>query len=277
MDCDEEFGRRLLWSVDVKGFGSADDQRQADIQQALPQVLERAVTRSGLDRETWEINSTGDGELAVLPADTPEPVLVDACVRELAVALRRYNHDLVPEARLRLRLAIHHGTVVASPRGYRGKGIVAVSRLVDSDVLRRALASSGADLAIIVSQAVFLDTVTQRHTGLGVVDFRCVRVASKEFSEDAWIHVPGHDVHALDLGPAPGSNGPAAEEPPAPSAAPTDRGDRSDQGDRGAAKRAPKAGGGPRHAKRYRAEHVVHNEFNDQVDASNGVIGMRFE
>ncbi|ASU81592.1 hypothetical protein CDO52_01200 [Nocardiopsis gilva YIM 90087] len=222
------------------------------------------MTRSGLKRASWEVNSTGDGELAVLPADTPEPVVVETCVRELAAALRRYNHDLVPEARLRLRLAIHHGTAVASPHGYRGKGIVAVARLVDSDVLRRALASSGADLAVIVSQPVFLDTVMQRHTGLEVTDFRCVRVVSKEFAEDAWIHVPGHDVHGLDLGRASEPDDPGAEKPSSP---PTRAADRD----------AATSGGGPRDAKHYSAGHVVHNEFNDQVDASNGVIGMRFE
>lgn len=237
----DNFGRRLLVSMDAKGYGSGDDQQQGAIQAGLLSVANTAADQAGLDRSAWERQSAGDGELAVLPRTEPEPRVVDDFVRELAAALADHNYDLRPESRLRLRVAIHHGVAIPASNGFRGQGVVIVSRLVDSDPIRAALAAEQESaLAVILSEQVYTDTVVQRHTSLTPKDFRKVLVMNKEFRQEAWLRLPGHDVHALDLVPA-ATEAPKHERgrPPAP----------------------------------QRSAEVI-NEFNGDVNAPNSVFGI---
>jgi class 3 adenylate cyclase len=235
----DDFERRLLLSVDARGYGGSTDRRQQAIQEGLLSVLDDAADRAGLARPRWDRQGAGDGELAVLPSSEPEPRVVDDFVRHLQAALRRHNREMPDGKRLRLRLAIHFGTAIPAPNGYRGRGPVEVSRLCDSDQLREVLAASGADLAVILSHQVFTDTIMQGHTSLEPADFHKVHVRKKEFDEDAWIWVPGHDVHAVG--------------PPVDQDAPT----------RPPSSRAEEA--------RHKS---VHNTFNGKVDLRGSVLGF---
>jgi hypothetical protein len=202
---DKIFGRRLLLAIDAKGYGSGDDQQQHAVVTSLPKVLDAAATRAGLDRTTWARQPGGDGELAVLPPSESEsePVVVDGFVRELNSVLAEYNRNRQDAARLRLRLAVHNGVAIPAGEGFSGQGVVAVCRLVDSHAVKELLAQVlAADLAVVVSDRVFLDTVAQRHTSLRKEDFRKVTVRNKEFVEIAHLYLPGHDVNAVDLADA---------------------------------------------------------------------------
>ncbi|WFE39355.1 hypothetical protein [Micromonospora sp. WMMD998] len=213
-----------------------------------------SATAVGLRRPAWDCQKAGDGELAVLPADEPENVLIDDFTRELADRLADHNEDRRDEARLRLRLALHHGIVEPAANGYAGAGTVVVSRLVDSAPARAAQAvAPQADLVVVLSNRLFLDTVAQGHTALRPVRFRNVTVRHKEFTEDAWLYVPGFDVHGLVLAPPSGTTDP---EPAKTTAAVPDSGP------------AAVTATGNRH---YRAD--VINEFHGQVSAE--VIGIR--
>ena len=152
-----------------------------------------------LARDTWARQPAGDGELCVLPEQESEPRVVDDLVRELSSLLTRHNEGLPASARLRLRMAIHHGVAMPAANGFSGQGVVVVSRLVNSRALRAVQQASDSDLVVILSRRVFLDIVVQRHTSLRATDFRKVRVRNKEYVEDAWVRVPEADVHALDL------------------------------------------------------------------------------
>jgi hypothetical protein len=196
----DDFVRRLLVSVDAKGYSSSTSNWQSRIQSGILEVCERAATRAGLSRATWQTQAAGDGELSVLPETEPEPRVVDDFVRHLSAELHRHNRDLPENKQLRLRMAIHFGPAVLARNGFAGAGPIVVSRLCDSRPLRDALDGSGADLAVILSQRVFSETVEQEHTSLDPKGFRQVAVQVKEFAEDAWIWVPGHDIRHLPLG-----------------------------------------------------------------------------
>ncbi|UGT59297.1 hypothetical protein [Nocardia asteroides] len=188
------FSRRLLVAVDATGYGAGDDQRQRSIQAAIPRVLDRSALRAGLNRSRWSRQPTGDGELAVLPEDESdnEPLVVDNFVRELDFALADHNHDLKDEARLRLRLAVHIGVANPADSGFAGQGVVAVSRMVDSDALKAALRGTpAANLAAMVSGPVYTDVIAQRHTSIPPAEFREVQVVNKEFSSPGYIYIPG--------------------------------------------------------------------------------------
>jgi hypothetical protein len=197
----DEFGRRLLISTDVRGYGSSDDVRQHEIQDVLPAVLAVAADRAGLDRTRWLSQPAGDGELSVLPDDVSEARVVDDFVRELHAELRRRNRYLLPAARMRLRLAVHHGVVRKAGMGFSGKGVVEVSRLADSAEAHVALDRSDAELVLVVSQRVFEDTIGQPHTTYDPGLFREVEVHNKESRLRAWLLLPGHDIRSVNLDP----------------------------------------------------------------------------
>jgi len=176
--------------------------RQAGMQRALIEILTASAKAAGLRRSSWDCQSGGDGELAVLPPEEPEDVLIDGYVRELGQRLDDHNEDLVDGARLRLRMALHHGVAVPAANGYAGAGLVVVSRLVECAAIRAAQqAIPEANLVLIVSNRIFLDTIAQGHTVLRGNRFRKVRVSVKEYVDDAWLYVPGHDVRHVDLVP----------------------------------------------------------------------------
>ncbi|MFI6540944.1 hypothetical protein ACIBHY_51405 [Nonomuraea sp. NPDC050547] len=216
----DNFHRSLLVSVDAKGYSGSTAHWQGRIQTDLLTVLERAAERAGLSRSTWQLQGAGDGELAVLPPSEPEPRVVDDFARHLAAELRRHNRDVPKGKELRLRLAVHYGPTIAAGNGFAGAGPIAVRRLCDSDAVRMALDSSGAALAVILSERVFSETVAQEHTSLEAAMFRKVTVEVKEFAEQAWVWVPDHDINDLDLPEAPA---PPDQPKPADAARPESR------------------------------------------------------
>lgn len=193
------FSRRLLLSIDARGYGSRTDSGQAILQGSLPSVLDAAAERAGLDRKAWERQVAGDGEVCVLPPSEPEPRVVDDFMRELAAELEHYNESRVPAYHLRLRAAIHFGAAMPAEMGYAGQGMVQVNRLVDCAPVRSLLKDERVCLAVIMSDNVFQDIVAQGHTSLRFKDFKEVTVVNKEYAKRAWVRAPGWDVHALQI------------------------------------------------------------------------------
>ncbi|GAA1344988.1 hypothetical protein [Saccharothrix algeriensis] len=198
------FRRSLLVCCDLRRYGAADDQLQRDLQEVLVRSLDQAGRAAGLDRSTWHRQAKGDEEWAVLPPDAPEHLVVDHYVRALAAELSAANRYRVPEARARLRLAIHHGAVVDGANGFPGQDSVLVSRLLNSKPAHIALDEfPEADLVVVLSEIVYSTLVLAGHTTLRPTDFRRVEVVEKTFRGHGWMWVPNGDVHALHLPGAP--------------------------------------------------------------------------
>ncbi|MEW2594362.1 hypothetical protein AB0893_28525 [Micromonospora aurantiaca] len=197
-------GRHPMLSVDARGYGSGDGRRQTAYQQGLVDLMTTSAEAAGLRRNDWDCQKAGDGELAILPPDEPENVLIDDFCRTLAENLADYNEDRIDGARLRLRLAIHNGVVQPAANGYAGAGIVVVSRLVNADVARAVQdAMPQAGLVVILSNRVFLDTVAQGHTVTRPSRFRKATIQVKEYRDDAWLYVPGFDLRDVNLADVP--------------------------------------------------------------------------
>jgi hypothetical protein len=213
--------RRLIIAVDVHRYSLRDPLAQVDTQQALVDALETAAAKVGLDRRTWHLQSIGDAELAIAPADVDEPAIVADFVEELRKRLLRQNRSLRREVRLRVRVAIHSGILHLAANGYAGPGPVETCRLLDAAPLKQALAAADeADLALIVSESLFRDMVKPEYRGLQPKDFRPVHVKVKEFDSTGYITLPGsHLPPASNDEPAPPS--PQPDEPPPPPPWPT--------------------------------------------------------
>jgi hypothetical protein len=194
-----DFARMLLLAVDAWRYGSRDGQQQFDLQQALASAVDAAGAAAGLDPAARQRQPAGDGFLDFIADSGAELALVDPFVRELDAWLARFNHDRLPNARLRLRLAIHHGGAVPAACGFAADGPVHVCRLRDAKPSRAALAGvPEANLVQVLSEPIF-GSVRQRLTTLSAADFTPVLVdePQKEFREKAWIRVPGTSAERL--------------------------------------------------------------------------------
>ena len=242
------FARRLCVAVDAASYSSRDSVAQYDLQSQLSQVLDEAAAAARLDRRQWTRQSQGDGELALIPHDQPEPRLIDDFVRELDATLRLRNHGRERASRLRLRVAMDFGVAYEAEFGFAGDAVIATARLLASDCLRQALKRApDASVAIALSSNVY-QTVVDRHTSLTADQFSAANVQEKEYRARAWIRVLGAGSSPPDGGAAGGSDPPAI-----PTAQP------------GKAPAAP-AGKAPAAA--------MTNNFYDDVTA--GVIGFNF-
>lgn len=277
----DSFARFVVLSIDAQGYGKAHDHDQISIQDELLDVLDTAATAAGLDRRTWHRQGKGDEELALIPASEPdtETRVVDGLVRELATVLFQRNYERPAKSRFRLRLAIDYGLARPAPNGFAGRPVVVVSRLVGCQPLRQAMAAApDASLGVILSRQVYTDLVIGGHTRLRAAEFLRVSVSEKELVDQAWLRVPGVDVHRLRITPDSATRDGTAQDPAARDGITQDPATRAEPEavPRGATRAEcaaplpprdlPAAGhGGP----------VVVNEFAGAVDARRGVIGIQ--
>lgn len=204
-----QFGRRLLLLVDAKGYGGCGPIRQREFQEAIPRQVQAAADAAGLGFADWETQAQGDALFAVLPEGASEPALVDTFVRALEAGLRNDNESRIPEAWLRLRVAIHYGPASLGDLGFVGPGPVELARLNGSAGLHAALEEAPeAHLAVGVTAPIYGDVIRPGYTTLRPVQFRQIEVAEKEYRGAAWIWVP----NASDAR-GPGAPPPRAELP----------------------------------------------------------------
>lgn len=186
--------RRVVVAVDMESYSKRSNVLQHRAQVAFKQIMEKACAEAGLDRNTWRIQPGGDGELAILPPHVSERAVVGRLAPVLDRLLREHNQGLTPEAKVRLRLAVHQGLVhLDGANGFPSDAIVQVCRLNDSPQLKQVLRTHrGANAALIVSESVYHDIIVH-YQDLRPDQF--VKVAAeipeKNFEATAWIHVPG--------------------------------------------------------------------------------------
>ncbi|MFF5262755.1 hypothetical protein ACFY4C_27805 [Actinomadura viridis] len=171
---------RLLLAIDIQAYSKRDTREQLQAQHLLTRALDRAAQAVGLERARWDKQVGGDGELATLPEDVdPAPVAGDFVIG-LASELRGLNRDRSGGPALRVRLALHHGTMTAGPFGPAGDAPIVVQRLLDSAPLRRLLADDpDRDVAYVVSESLYGDVVQTGFCALPPAAFQPIKVSAK--------------------------------------------------------------------------------------------------
>jgi hypothetical protein len=202
---------RALLVVDAEGFSRNRDADLPGMHLEIRTSVERACERSGL-AETWKnvpvLQSTGDGVLAVLPAEAMIPL-----IHPFADHLQEVLADAAPRLRahglaLRLRVALHAGLVEDADPVTAGISTATneVCRLLDCESLRAALRVSDPDVtfaALIVSSEAFEMFVRGGRTGLPPSRFTRVRARVKQYDRPAFLYVPTPSLrdHAGDDDP----------------------------------------------------------------------------
>jgi class 3 adenylate cyclase len=171
---------RLVVAVDIESYSKLNTLEQYEVQADLGDVLDKAATRAGLDREAWYREIRGDGELSVLPADTDVAWVIARLAQELERALGERKAQRVRRPPLRLRVAMHYGTLTQGSFGPVGQAPIVASRLLDARIARRALAgSTERDTLLIVSASLYHDVIETGFYGLDATRFSPVRVTVK--------------------------------------------------------------------------------------------------
>ncbi|CUU57394.1 Adenylate cyclase, class 3 [Parafrankia irregularis] len=221
-------------AFDAVGYSDLEmlDQRQR--RDGLRGIIEGALVEARIPPALLQ-QDRGDGYLMVFPADIPKARIVADFIRELGISLNEYNAIRNELGRIRLRVSIHDGDILAHGTSWAGDAVVTGVRLADAAPVRDALAhDQDADLALILSSEVFDSVVLPRLRGLSPGDFREVDATVKKFSAKAWLTLPGRPLPAVHAAPAGRPPGMAGTEPPSASPstiAPDNRNTPSSPGD----------------------------------------------
>ncbi|MCM3884327.1 effector-associated domain EAD1-containing protein [Frankia sp. R82] len=219
-----------LFCVDARGYSSRDLHGQVDVRVGVREVIDTALDRADVSGAVLLRQESGDGCLCALDAAVPKDLLASDFVRELRIAQRQFNRVRQPEARVRLRLALHHGQILPEGEGAAGDAVVVVCRLADAAAVRTALDNHPeAELVLALSPDFYRDTVAEGLRDLDPADFALVpAVVGRKFVGDVWVTLPGHRTNPpvteqpLRLVPQPGAQAavqvapqPAQQTPPA--------------------------------------------------------------
>jgi len=196
---------RLVVAVDVEKYSTRDAREQLRAQTELQRILNVAAKNTGLDQREWYEQVSGDGELVVLPDDVDVSVVVGDFTCQLEIMLAEFNRRALTGKRLRLRVAMHHGTLLPGPFGPAGDAPIVVSRLLDAKPLRRLLADQqDRDLALIVSQTLYQDVVRTGFCSLDPDEFQPVRVNAKGVQYHGFVRSQEEERTPAALRPASG-------------------------------------------------------------------------
>ena len=182
----EGMAPRLGFVVDIVGFGRRDAEEKGDVQHRLDELVRLVVADLEIDPDGTRSSDAGDSRVQFLPVGVDSsrvlPTMLSAMGERLVRDNRRYRD------RMRLRMAAGFGLVGTGPLGFTGQLVVDLHRLVDSDVLRRAMRDHpDTDLAVLVSQSLYDDVVRPGY--LDPRDFTAVTVTAKELTAAAWLRI----------------------------------------------------------------------------------------
>ncbi|GAA0682262.1 MULTISPECIES: adenylate/guanylate cyclase [Streptomyces] len=185
-----------LLFADIKEFSSRSDHAQLRARSDLYAEMKSAFTE-----ELWGAcrhEDRGDGVLVVIPPDPalpPGTLFTDVLPRlENGLGGRRRSDPL-----LRLRIAVHEGSVHRDRHGFAGNAVNHVFRLCDGAPLRQALDEATGDTAVLVSEAVHDAVVRAGLPGVEPATFHPVTFQVKETRARAYLHVPGDPACALRI------------------------------------------------------------------------------
>jgi class 3 adenylate cyclase len=182
---------RPVLAIDVEKYSARNAWQQFVVQRDLRAVIDSAAKAAMVNLEDSYQQPGGDGELVVLPDDVDMPRLVEVFPRRLGQRLRELNDGWPLQERLRVRLAIHYGTLSWGPFGPAGDAPIEADRLLNAKSVKQFLAlRQDLDVALVVSNSVYRDVVLTGFCALDLGKFRPIRVRSKGIWYRGHIYCP---------------------------------------------------------------------------------------
>ena len=180
-------------AVDIAGFTAShrDDEIRLYLHEELYELLQKAFDGSGIPWARCFHEDRGDGALIVVPPEIACKGIIDPLPERLRGLIRRHNHVSCQAAGIQLRAAAHIGPVEHDGHGFVGSDINLLFRMLEARPLKRALAGSGAELALMVSEDVYRSLVCRCPSLVSPDAFQPVRFQVKQTRGRAWIYLPG--------------------------------------------------------------------------------------
>jgi hypothetical protein len=178
---------RLGFAVDVVSYGQRTAWAQQRLRDRLQVLLGQVVTDLGdaVDEVKHDIDA-GDGTVVCLPADGDPTTLLPTVLRSAATRLAADN--AVHGDRIRLRMVVGSGPV--GGKGLAGPLVINISRLVDSEPLRRVAATNlDADLVVLVLGMASGKFAAPGYLPVAADRVELVDLAMKESVQRAWLWV----------------------------------------------------------------------------------------
>lgn len=191
---EQKVEHRALLAVDIERSAGRGDVALQRIREVLSGALRESLECAGLDWEACLRDDLGDGMRVTAPAGARKTRLIHPLVHELAARLRAHNRLAGPATRIRVRVALHAGDVCLGPAGeVTGRPLEVLARLLEADAGRTALAEAPETVtaSLLVSQHFYDETVSHGYPGIDPDSFHRVALAEKEYTADAWLHLPG--------------------------------------------------------------------------------------
>jgi hypothetical protein len=173
--------------VDVVSYGQRTEPAQQRLHDRLQGLLRQVVTDLGdaVD-EVDQDSGAGDGTVVCLPARGDPTMLLPAVLRSAASRLAADN--AAHGDRIRLRMVVGSGP--AGGNSLAGPLVINISRLVDSEPLRRAAATNlDADLVVLVLGMANGRFLAPGYLPVAADRVRLVDLAMKESVQRAWLWV----------------------------------------------------------------------------------------
>lgn len=180
----------VLLATDVVAFGThyRDTPAQAKARHHMYQCLKVTFTLTGLPWAHCYVEDRGDGVLIVAPPIAPADHYLDPMLHQLNAVLRHGNRET--GSRLRMRIALHYGPVHFDDYGVTGPDTLLLFRLLEARTLKKAVSTTDADLAAIISDAIFRDA-TDRDALIDRHAYRPTTASHKEARHiPAWLWCP---------------------------------------------------------------------------------------
>jgi class 3 adenylate cyclase len=180
-------------AVDIAGFTAShrDDEIRLYLHEELYELLQKAFDGSGIPWARCFREDRGDGALIVVPPEIACKGIIDPLPERLRGLIRRHNHVSSPAAGIQLRAAAHIGPVEHDGHGFVGSDVNLLFRMLEARPLKRALAGTGAELALMVSEDVYRSLVCRCPSLVSPDAFQPVRFQVKRTRSRAWIYLPG--------------------------------------------------------------------------------------
>jgi class 3 adenylate cyclase len=180
-------------AVDIAGFTAShrDDEIRLYLHEELYELLQKAFDGSGIPWARCFHEDRGDGALIVVPPEIACKGIIDPLPERLRGLIRRHNHVSSQAAGIQLRAAAHIGPVEHDGHGFVGSDINLLFRMLEAQPLKRALAGTGAELALMVSDDVYRSLVCRCPSLVSPDAFQPVRFQVKRTRSRAWIYLPG--------------------------------------------------------------------------------------
>jgi hypothetical protein len=182
---------RVGFAVDVKDYSLRPAPQKLEAQQRVAAMIDGVLEDMDVQAGLVDPQKVGDGAMVFLPpVVTPE--------RALAVLLASWPRRLGEDNRrcldrLRIRLAAAIGPAVVAPLGWGNNTPVELGRLVNCAAVRDALINCpDADLAVLISDPLYVFTVDQGYPEFERYRFESRAVDEKTYHRSAWLCVPDH-------------------------------------------------------------------------------------